>query len=309
MNKLFKFGIMLIAVSIFSGTILFARNYSLNSLAYILQAEKLGKRRSDIVEAIANCRRDLVIIDYSLYGSKSGKWKKHEISKIKRGRPGRKVVAYLSIGEAENYRNYWEKFKNYSFINAENSEWSGNYKVKYWDKRWQKLILSYLDEIILQGFDGVYLDIVDAFEFYEERNGKYIDYARNPSTGNCYRLDMVNWVRKIAYYSRRKNPKFLIIPQNGSQLLQYEKYRNVIDGIGIENLFAENGVIQDEEHTKSILENFKKIGNLSCPIFIIEYVYSINLRKKIIIKALNEGFVLLFTSFALDTVGSCFNFY
>ncbi len=82
----------------------------------------------------------------------------------------------MSIGEAEDYRYYWQD----SWINNppnwledENPDWEGNYKVRYWDKDWQSIIYgndnSYLKKIINAGFDGVYLDIIDAFEYFENQ--------------------------------------------------------------------------------------------------------------------------------------------
>ena len=56
---------------------------------------------------------------------------------------------------------------------AENPDWPGNYKVKYWNEEWQGLIYknqdSYLNKIMAAGFDGVYLDIIDAFEYFEDK--------------------------------------------------------------------------------------------------------------------------------------------
>jgi len=44
--------------------------------------------------------------------------------------------------------------------------------VKYWNQEWQGIIYknydSYLDKITAAGFDGVYLDIIDAFEYFEQ---------------------------------------------------------------------------------------------------------------------------------------------
>ncbi|MEI6083683.1 MAG: endo alpha-1,4 polygalactosaminidase [Verrucomicrobiota bacterium] len=45
--------------------------------------------------------------------------------------------------------------------------WKGNYYVRYWQPEWQALIFAYLDKIIAQGFDGVYLHLVDSYEIYE----------------------------------------------------------------------------------------------------------------------------------------------
>jgi len=86
------------------------------------------------------------------------------------------VICYMSIGEAENYRYYWNTSWNHhkpSWMSAQNPNWPGNFKVKYWDPEWQSIIFgndaSYLSKITSAGFDGVYLDIIDAFEYYEAR--------------------------------------------------------------------------------------------------------------------------------------------
>jgi cysteinyl-tRNA synthetase len=88
----------------------------------------------------------------------------------------RLVLCYLSIGEAETYRYYWQeswKPGKPSWLEAENPDWEGNYKVRYWDPSWQSIIAgndsSYLKKILDAGFDGVYLDIVDGFEYFEEK--------------------------------------------------------------------------------------------------------------------------------------------
>jgi cysteinyl-tRNA synthetase len=84
------------------------------------------------------------------------------------------VICYMSIGEAEDYRYYWQDSwtKNRpNWIAAENPDWPGNFKVKYWDEEWHGLIYknqdSYLQKSTTAQFDGVYLDIIDAFEYFE----------------------------------------------------------------------------------------------------------------------------------------------
>lgn len=87
----------------------------------------------------------------------------------------RMVICYMSIGEAENYRYYWQEEWNVSrpaWAPAENPDWPGNFVVRYWDAEWQGIIYknegSYLDRILQNNFDGVYLDIIDAFEYFEQ---------------------------------------------------------------------------------------------------------------------------------------------
>ncbi|HEX7927632.1 MAG TPA: endo alpha-1,4 polygalactosaminidase [bacterium] len=95
--------------------------------------------------------------------------------KTKAGGGSRLVIAYMSIGEAENYRYYWQsgwKRGSPAFIGPVNPDWPGNYKVRYWEPEWQAIITgndtSYTQRLLDAGFDGAYLDIIDAFEFWEE---------------------------------------------------------------------------------------------------------------------------------------------
>ena len=36
-------------------------------------------------------------------------WTSEDLAAIRQGKSGRKVIAYISIGEAEDYRPYWRK--------------------------------------------------------------------------------------------------------------------------------------------------------------------------------------------------------
>ena len=94
--------------------------------------------------------------------------------KVKANGGSRLVIAYMSIGEAEDYRYYWHTEWETNpplWLAEENLEWPGNYKVRYWDKDWHNVIYgkddSYLDKVVDTQFDGVYLDIIDAFEYFE----------------------------------------------------------------------------------------------------------------------------------------------
>ncbi len=88
----------------------------------------------------------------------------------------RLLIAYMSIGEAEDYRYYWKAEWDTNppdWMGDENPNWSGNFKVNYWNPEWQTIIYgnsnSYLKKILDAGFDGVYLDIIDAFEYFENQ--------------------------------------------------------------------------------------------------------------------------------------------
>lgn len=129
--------------------------------------------REDYLAALAASDHDVLIIDAFVDGVILTA---AEVDALRTKASGgtRLVIAYMSIGEAEDYRYYWEpswRVGSPAFIEAENPDWAGNYKVRYWDPEWQAVIFgstgAYLDRILAAGFDGVYLDIIDAYEFFE----------------------------------------------------------------------------------------------------------------------------------------------
>ena len=196
-------------------------------------AYQLQGYTGDNLDEIANSAFDLVVIDYSSDGTESGEWLPAEIETARTGPGGsKKIVAYMSIGQAENYRFYWQNWwqpGNPGWLLEEDPDWPGNYWVKFWNPGWQSVIMgnpdSYLDCIISQGFDGVYLDRVDA---YEE------DFAQG------HEQDMVNFVISIAQYARANSPfgeDFAIFPQNAAPLGEHQDYLDAVNGTGKEETY------------------------------------------------------------------------
>ena len=131
--------------------------------------------KTEFVNAIKATNYDLLIMDF-FFGDDDQEYTAAEVEQLKQKANGgtRLVVSYMSIGEAEDYRYYWNEswtVGSPTWLKAENSEWEGNYKVEYWNTEWQGIIFgsetSYLDKIIDAGFDGVYLDIIEGFEYFE----------------------------------------------------------------------------------------------------------------------------------------------
>ena len=116
---------------------------------------------------------------------------------------GKIVLAYLSIGEAEAGRFYWDETWTDggaadpdapAWLGPSNPDFEDNYKVRYWDVDWQAILMgtseAYLDRILAQGFDGVYLDIVDAYYYWSE-----VNVERSRATA---RRDMMDLIEAIA---------------------------------------------------------------------------------------------------------------
>ncbi len=147
----------------------------IKNFLYIINPENYSNK-SDFINAIKATNYDLIIMD--LFFNNGTMFTAPEIKLLKKKPNGsrRLVISYMSIGEAENYRYYWKDSWNKDkpfWMDEENPNWAGNYKVKYWEKEWQDIIYgnndSYIKKIMNAGFDGAYLDIIDAFEYYESK--------------------------------------------------------------------------------------------------------------------------------------------
>jgi cysteinyl-tRNA synthetase len=145
----------------------------------ILQPDSF-RNKPEFITALQNSNADLLIIDLHFGGSLLSAEDVEKL-KVKRNGGRRLVFSYMSIGEAEDYRFYWKE--NWSrlpppWIYEENPDWKGNYKVRYWHGEWKNLLFgspeSYLDLILERAFDGAFLDIVDAWVYFEE------EIAKNP---------------------------------------------------------------------------------------------------------------------------------
>ncbi|MFC2104881.1 endo alpha-1,4 polygalactosaminidase [Bacteroidota bacterium] len=131
--------------------------------------------KTEFISAINSTNYDLLIMDY-FFGDDNLEFTSLEVEQLKQKANGgsRLLVSYMSIGEAEDYRYYWNEswtVGSPEWIEAENPDWAGNYKVQYWNTEWQDIIFgsesAYLDKILNAGFDGVYLDIIEGFEYFE----------------------------------------------------------------------------------------------------------------------------------------------
>lgn len=141
---------------------------------YLINPESFASK-TDFINAVVNTNYDLVIMD--LFFTDGSQFTASEVAQLRNKKNGGKrlVLSYMSIGEAESYRYYWQSSWNTNkpaWLDQENPDWQNNFKVKYWSPEWQNIIYgsenSYVQKVINASFDGVYLDIIDAFEYYEE---------------------------------------------------------------------------------------------------------------------------------------------
>ncbi len=247
--------------------------------AYMLQG--------DVAAEIGGTNFDLVVMDYTKDGTDdpAQRYTSAEMAHMQGESVTRVLLAYLSVGEAEEYRYYFDPAwvddatpglsdpDAPDWLGRANPGWEGNHKVRYWSEDWQQLVIGYLERIIAYGYDGVYLDIVDGFEYWSD-----------PENGEGYSLSeadaaerMIALVTRIAAHARGLRQDFLIIPQNGERLLAYDAsggYLLAIDGLGVEDLFYDQRTLIDPSVTaerKVYLDSALAAGK---PVIVVDYVYS-----------------------------------
>ncbi len=173
--------------------------------------------------------------------------------------PGRKILAYVSVGEAEDYRYYWKDLPK-DIILGENPDWPGNYTIKYWDPRWHQVIKDYISRVLAIGFDGVYLDKVDAY-------WDVVKYGFNED-------EAAGWMRDLVEDIRRAFSDTIIYIQNGDDLmLRFPGLAEEVDGMGIEDLFFDGRKIQPWQYVIERLMGILILRHAGKPVFVIDYVW------------------------------------
>lgn len=75
---------------------------------------------------------------------------------------GKTLLGYISVGEVETHRSWFDRVKGWGLLDQENPNWPGSFYVDVRDRRWVKLVVEELIPGLLHaGFDGVFLDTLD----------------------------------------------------------------------------------------------------------------------------------------------------
>jgi uncharacterized protein (TIGR01370 family) len=140
---------------------------------------------------------DLVILEPDNYS-------KDEIENLKAN--GTIVLAYLSVGEVNSGRSYFNEVKD--CILGKNPVWN-SYYVNVSCKKWREFILDKrISHLLNKGFDGVFLDTVDVVDVYPNM-----------------KKDMVDLIAKI----RERYPDIVIIQNRGFSVI--DETAKYVDGV------------------------------------------------------------------------------
>jgi cysteinyl-tRNA synthetase len=233
---------------------------------------------------------DVVVIDYGFDRRNATAFPREvvDLMRVKADGSKRVILAYLSIGEAENYRYYWQEswLKNRpEWLEPENPDWPGNYLVQYWHPEWQAILFgnpnAYVDRILAAGFDGVYLDGADKFEQWKRR--------RSSAAG-----EMIDLIGAIASYARAQRQDFLIVPQNGDGLLGDPKFVAMIDGFAREDLLYSENEQDQRNSSRSIADSVRRLRPVVAagkPVLVVEYTADPELGASLLREIRELGYI------------------
>jgi cysteinyl-tRNA synthetase len=239
----------------------------------------------------------------------------------------RLLLAYIDIGQAEDWRTYWEEdwiaptetqvgFPNF-LITLDPDGWSGNYPVAYWNTEWQDIWLSnngIIKKIANYGFDGVYLDWVEAYDD-EKIHALAISNGKNPES------EMMSFMDNIRDTGKEINPNFLIVPQNAPYLIDSNtnRYLAIIDALAVEDTWFygegdadwnsnQAGDLSggerhaDDYSTNNRIKQNKKYSEHGIPVFTVDYCISDDNANFVYNESRKKGFIPLVTRVSLSKI-------
>jgi cysteinyl-tRNA synthetase len=208
-----------------------------------------GLERDAAVRAIETASVDMVVIEPMRSMRDATAFPTRDVVRRIQKRPGsslpqKRCLAYLNIGQAEDYRSYWaadwrapaagRRGEPDFLLGLDPDGWTGNYQVAYWDPRWQRCLFgspdALLDQIIDDGFDGVYLDWVLGFA-----DPGVAAAAR--AAGIDPAAAMVGLLRQLRAWAHARDPLFVLVAQNGVTLAEQDPAMlRAVDALAQEDL-------------------------------------------------------------------------
>lgn len=144
----------------------------IRNFVYLADTSTFG-REDEFALKIHQTNYDAVVVDV-FHGRDPLSKRAIETLKYKKVGGKRLVLAFMNISAAESYRYYWQSHWQEGsplWISAPFRKNPDKYHVEYWRPEWQRIITgnteSYLYGIIAQGFDGVILDGIQGYRFFE----------------------------------------------------------------------------------------------------------------------------------------------
>ncbi|MEO1497042.1 MAG: endo alpha-1,4 polygalactosaminidase [Planctomycetota bacterium] len=259
-------------------------------------AYQLTGYNNEALDRLAAADVDLLVIDLSIDGSDTD-FTPDQLAKL-RGDRGKWLLAYFEIGAIEEYRPEWDETPR-ELMAGPVDGWPSEQYVRYWDERWWPVVCGRIDRAIDNGFDGAYLDMLTTYE----------EIPDSGLTSEQRAERMVDLVRRLTRYARRRAPDFKVIAQNCPELANWafweprvnQPYLTAIDGVAIESPFyLPHDELCKESWCEENRTNALAIKSRGKLLLGVDYVTQEDTRRDSISRQSKAGFVPLTARRALD---------
>ncbi|WP_456481264.1 endo alpha-1,4 polygalactosaminidase [Methanopyrus sp.] len=210
-------------------------------------------------------KRPKVLVLDPWSGPNGTPWTREELRKLKDA--GVRPVAYLPVCVvAEYHPNLYREAERWHLLGARDPEWPGDRAVEFWRPEWRGALRSELARLKDVGFEGVFLDVVDA----HSRDWYVRWYDRVNPHGDLRRdeLNAVGWIVRQAH-----DLGLRVVVNAGSWAFEGDDMARLQSELRFE--VAVESVISDDSgrlHPRDELErNLRELSRFRGPVYVIEY--------------------------------------
>jgi uncharacterized protein (TIGR01370 family) len=172
-------------------------------------------------------------------------------------------LGYLSVGEADPRRPYWNVVRGAPFLVEPDPAWPENVRVDLRDHSWQEILLTReIPRLLEQGFDGLMLDTLDTAPYLE---------AKDPGRFAGSRQALRDFLAQI----RTRFPRAALVANGTTALADAAPF---VDGFVVEGVFATYDVgrrlyreTTDQEREWKLARIADAIAVARRPVFAIDY--------------------------------------
>lgn len=277
------------------------------------------------LEALAETEYPLLVLEPGFNFSEYPYDAQHIVDTLRTTLSGKQriLLAYVDIGQAEDYRDYWQDTwvaptdsttGHPAFLLAPDPDnWSGNYQVAYWEQEWKDLWLAsegIISKIAAFGFDGIYMDWVEAYDDVSVQTRGIEDDVN-------VEIEMIKFIEELGAKGRSSNSEFLVVAQNAPYLIdEYpERYAAAIDALAVEDTWFHGdgdepweslraGDLKERHEgdytTENRLLQYKKFQAYGLPVFSADYCLDLDNAALVYAEARKAGLIPLVTRVPLD---------